>query len=491
MKYIILSILFLFAFNLNAQLGKRVKFKTGVERCLDVMGDPIENCFIMSNAQGEFIPTTIEDVVAEMNISNNSAVDSIYTSGDTLYVVYFDAPTLAYKANGLNGLYSLSNNNKVMSVYQTTLGTNGWTIQKAGGTYGMTFNNSINATVFNGSIEPVRTNNQMGFTGGGRTWRAGASGPTYAITDATTGGTPTRFSIAHGSLITSLTLRSDGDVQFGNYTSSRPYDFFDGTNFAFFNSVGVLKKGNIENLVDVVADSVLIMDQATTRHQLYVLDEAYTTDGTDAGFEQYATSSIGTNALIDEDDGVSIIGQRRSTVSTSGTISGVKLARPLYLGGGVYEYEIGITNIAQLSSAANDYQLIIGLLPPNQAQTHQAEFVGFIYDSIGISALGSAQWVISTTNDAFREIDDTNVLVEIGTPYHLRFVVNENVSQVDFYINHVNVGTHTLAGAMPDDGYADKFVLGYYIKKIAGAGAVSFDVDYQSAKYTYTTPKFN
>lgn len=99
MKHILIAILSLVSFSLLSQapIGKRTRWES-MQQCLDALGDPIEGCIPMSNVSGNYIQTTLQNVLDDLNSLNESSVDSVYVEGDTLYVVFFDSPTLAYYA---------------------------------------------------------------------------------------------------------------------------------------------------------------------------------------------------------------------------------------------------------------------------------------------------------------------------------------------------------------------------------------------------------
>lgn len=282
-KYLIIVFAMLFSIASFAQPGKRLKIKSGLEKCVDALGDPIEDCMIMSLANGEFKPTEIADVVAKLNIENAGAIDSIYANNDTLYVVYFNAPTLSYYAPGLNGLFSSGNNNKkiggTLNTFTTLLPTTLWTLtnnQTNPNQFTIQFSTSsrqLLLTTGAAQLEPLRVTSYIGTTSSSRVWRTGSAAGNYNIVDATTGGTPIRMQIQPGSglpSIPSLLLQSDGDLQLGQYDVTRPFAISP-TNFAGFDANGVLQKYEVdsvfanvlENLPDAkYFQSVIYLDSA-------------------------------------------------------------------------------------------------------------------------------------------------------------------------------------------------------------------------------------
>lgn len=92
MRYLFL-LLVLFPIIANTQVGKRIKFRTGTERCMSA-GIPVADCFILSNGQGEFEPKTLADIKTKLGIPDqdflesggtppNSDADEMYHTGDT------------------------------------------------------------------------------------------------------------------------------------------------------------------------------------------------------------------------------------------------------------------------------------------------------------------------------------------------------------------------------------------------------------------------
>lgn len=266
MKNLITIFILMFAITSFAQPGKRLNIKSGLAKCVDALGDPIEDCMIMSLANGEFKQTEIADVVEKLNISNAGNIDSIYSSanGDTLIVDYIVGDDLKYYAPGINGILSTGNNNKkiggTLNTYTTLLPTTLWTLsnnQSNPNQFNIQFSTSsrqLLITTGAAQLEPLRVSSYIGTTSSSRVWRTGSAGGNYNILDATTGGTPTRLQILPGGglpSIPSLVLQADGDVQMGQYDVTRSLSNTP-TNFAGFDATGVLQKYNTQELVDSI-----------------------------------------------------------------------------------------------------------------------------------------------------------------------------------------------------------------------------------------------
>lgn len=265
--YKILIFLLLISFTVNAQVGKRTKWKSGIERCLDSLGDPIENCFGVSGANGEFLPTTIEDVLAELNIANESAVDSIYTNNDTLFIVYFSAPTLKYKASGLNGIFSASNQNKLIGggisggIFTSYLPSSAWVLDNnlaGANNWKATFANSLRQLqIVAGSSQqaPLRVTGFVSNLSNGKDWRSGGILGGYEVKESSTANAGRAFYIeprngtSNGN--DALTLEADGDITMGGYTSVRSFST-NPLNFSGWDANGTFQKYEIQDLIDTV-----------------------------------------------------------------------------------------------------------------------------------------------------------------------------------------------------------------------------------------------
>lgn len=267
MKQILLFIMMLFTINVIAQSSNqgKTKFRT-MERCLDSNGDPIEGCLIVSRANGTFNPKTLDDFVIQFNAENESAVDSIWTSNDTLYVTYFNAPRLGYKANGLNGIFAASNNNKPILATTALLNPNtDWRINN-----GISGNGLFSFQVKEGFRQVWITNSwatspaqlrlsgtnqaNVDYIATSRTWRLGNSVGAFNLIDVT--GNITPFAIqTTPTLNNTLYLKNNGDILFGGYTSARPFSVFP-KNFTGLGSDGTLQMYEIQDLIDTISNDI-------------------------------------------------------------------------------------------------------------------------------------------------------------------------------------------------------------------------------------------
>lgn len=233
-------LLVLFTSNIIAQSdNKRIKFKSQVERCL-VGGVPQENCIPLSDSEGKFSPSPIGDLLNTLMVESESAIDSIWIENDSLVITFFDAPTIKYKASGLNGIYSVGNNNKqaaVNTILYPTAG--GITWRTSGGLANLGMNTLFScplvptASSVNGyalyALPNAVNRSQLATTASGNTWSLGSIGTSFGILDQTFS-SAIRFRIeangVSGALSSSqwLHIQGNGDFVLGQYRDgTRPY----------------------------------------------------------------------------------------------------------------------------------------------------------------------------------------------------------------------------------------------------------------------------
>lgn len=92
MKFILIILSYFFAFNINAQTNStRIDISKRLERCVDVMGDPVVNCFITTDANGEqvYIDSATMAGISDKSVwyesgsvAANNISDEIYHTGD-------------------------------------------------------------------------------------------------------------------------------------------------------------------------------------------------------------------------------------------------------------------------------------------------------------------------------------------------------------------------------------------------------------------------
>lgn len=300
-KLLITFLLFSISLSLHGQAGGRLNLKSGLQRCLDNMGQPIEDCWITTDAQGkaEYIDNTtfteiINNLIApsmitdyyiqddsmciafyhadgEMYVSDTFCVhvdnvvfaeDSTEIIGDSICVTDDGVTTCLEVGIGMglgNGILDAANHNGLIGggspVYTTRLPTGFWQLTNSKispNTFTMSYNGTFNRFDFSvNSVaqEAVRTTGYYGSTGGARVWRAGTNAAGHwGLIDATTGGLPTVFQAEFGAGFMALQLQADGDIRMANY-ATRPFDS-NPTNFAGWDATGHLHKYSMSDLID-------------------------------------------------------------------------------------------------------------------------------------------------------------------------------------------------------------------------------------------------
>lgn len=271
---ILIFILILLPFVADAQM-KRIYPAKQISRCLDSNGDPIENCLLVSDINGELQMVEFDDLFDLIMSESESAVDSIWVDGDSLRVVFFDSPSIAYYAPGLNGIYSAGNNNKqalVNTIFYPTTGSGVLAFQTpTTGLAKVRFNTNSNTpleltaqTSEGRTILGLPNAGQQSFIsmlGNAETWKFGNNnGAFYMI--------PRRFmsfpvlSIDAPTSITSnpinqLRLYADtiGTISMSGYTTTRSFSD-DPLNFAGWDSDGKLQKYDLQEIIDSVQTSI-------------------------------------------------------------------------------------------------------------------------------------------------------------------------------------------------------------------------------------------
>lgn len=251
-----------------AQGNKRINITSGLQRCLDGSGDPIENCWTHTNSNGKLVYISGEDAAILLSAANEGAVDSIYVSGDTMYVVYFNAPTLAYKASMPNGLYTASNNNTNIKVntiiYPVAPLSTLLTFQKANGTNKVQFNNACPITTYAESVAGIAqssygnatlnclTRLNAGLPTGKPAWDYGILSGSQFIVRCNKNQTKNLFTIdtvLTAAITNTLRIYGNGDIGMANYGSARTLSTGI-SNVAFWDASGVLQKSSLSVLKD-------------------------------------------------------------------------------------------------------------------------------------------------------------------------------------------------------------------------------------------------
>lgn len=251
--------------NLFSQ-ANAVKLKTNLERCR-IDGDYIENCWITTDVNGKAKYITGEEAAIILSSAEAGAVDSIYSSNDTLYVVYFDAPTLAYKASILNGIYSVANNNAQMKVNTINYPTTAFgvvTLQQSNGTNKVQFNNACPLTLYSEASAGIAeshygnvgnfclTRIASGLPSSKPSWDYGIINGSQFIIRCNKNQTKNLLAIdtvLTSAITNTLRIYGNGDIGMANYGSARTKST--GVNsVAFWDASGVLQMSSLSVLKD-------------------------------------------------------------------------------------------------------------------------------------------------------------------------------------------------------------------------------------------------
>lgn len=164
---------------------------------------------------------------------------------------------------------------------------------------------------------------------------------------------------------------------------------------------------------------------------------------------------------------------------------------PYALGGGRIIFEAGMVPTA-LSNSTNRFVYLVGFFGvAGQALTAQDQTNGayFLYDEGGVSSGSSASpnWQCVTAANGVRTFTTTSVPHALNASYKLWVAVNDNASEVLFYINETLVATHNTN--IPN-GTSQLVGWGIGALRIAGTGGTSAGwADYIGYKQKFTTAR--
>lgn len=277
----IAAMTFIAALSCNAQAGKkRISLRDDLQMYKQA-GTPIKDGVIMSDINGKAKWNPIQYVLDLLMSESESAVDSIYISNDTLYITFFDAPTIQYYAPGMNGIYGSANNNKQAKVntilYPTT---GGITWQTTGGLAKLAMNTIFNVPLIptgssvNGyalyGLPNASNRCQLATTASGQAWSSGSNGTAFSIIDQTFA-SATRLRIEAngitGALAASqwLHIQGNGDFVLGQYRDgARTYNN-DFLNLMWTDATGKVEIASKQSLMDEIDEEFNI-----TSSQVYL-----------------------------------------------------------------------------------------------------------------------------------------------------------------------------------------------------------------------------
>jgi hypothetical protein len=162
--------------------------------------------------------------------------------------------------------------------------------------------------------------------------------------------------------------------------------------------------------------------------------------------------------------------------------------KTLYLGQGRWNYETSIL-IPVLSIAASRYRIVCGFGDNNGSAFNEADGVFFIYDEGGTTNGNnpSLNWRCITSAGNVRTNSDTIPVVE-NTWIKLRFEVNDDATEVKFFINDTLVATHTTN--IPRIQNSQTLMVKQGMAKTApGAINTTMWMDYIGYEHYQTTPR--
>jgi hypothetical protein len=174
-----------------------------------------------------------------------------------------------------------------------------------------------------------------------------------------------------------------------------------------------------------------------------------------------------------------------STGTTSGGIAGVATSvNAVRLGGSVWMIDIMIDSIGVLCDGTESYSILAGMFD-NTSGVDQVDGIYFLYDSIGVStgSASSDKWQVVTDSASTRTFFTTSSTVSTSG-HHLRIMLNQDASSVDFIID--NNAARTATVTIPKNRHLG---FGVLIIKSAGSTARTVYTDYLSVEANYVTPK--
>ena len=192
----------------------------------------------------------------------------------------------------------------------------------------------------------------------------------------------------------------------------------------------------------------------TTNNQIGELGWGMSTTGTAATFNN-GSGEASRPSAVNLDTGTTATGRCEINLDINGIVLG---------GGEIYETAIDITT---LSDATNEFDIRVGLCDNNTGDC--TDGVYFLYDRNT-----SVNWIRSTADNSVRTQTVSSTAVSTGWVW-LQFVVANDLSSVEFFVNNVSIGANTTN--IPNQA-VDATGLMFQIIKSAGTASRDFDIDY-------------
>jgi hypothetical protein len=204
-----------------------------------------------------------------------------------------------------------------------------------------------------------------------------------------------------------------------------------------------------------------------------------TNSGTGAATSQLAISATNRPGLLRSTTGTTATGRAALTTGVTAWVAG---------SGGLV-VEIPVT-VATLSTSAQRYQLVVGLLDTLTA-ANQVDCICFVYDEGGVSTGSTATatyWQTATVANSVRTWNSAHSQVTVTAAQWdtLRIEVNAAGTSVAFFVDGIPVATHT---ATIPIGTTRAFGVGWLLIKSVGTTAGTVDADYLLVEHDFTTPR--
>jgi len=183
-------------------------------------------------------------------------------------------------------------------------------------------------------------------------------------------------------------------------------------------------------------------------------------------------------------------GLRTGSTTANGTSvirTDVNIGRYKVQGFGKFVFETAVF-IRVLSTSTDRFTIYAGENNLSTASTTINTGTLFAYDEggVGTGTIASPNWQIITANAGVRTVFVTSIPVVANTMYKLRLEINDNSTEVKYYINDVLVRTET-TNVPPQGQISVQPIVG--ITKSIGTTDCGIVVDYIGMKKKFTTPR--
>ncbi len=187
------------------------------------------------------------------------------------------------------------------------------------------------------------------------------------------------------------------------------------------------------------------------------------------------------NTLVTTNQGSNQVGIVQFTTGTTATGRAALALAPTsqFFGGGVAMFEM-LVRIPTLSVVAQEYIIRLGFGDLVTGADH-VDGIYFEYNR-----LTNVNWLLKTANNSVRTSTDSTVAVAAGAWIKLKAIVNNNGTNVDYYINGTLVGSVTTNIPTTVARVSGPTLI---IVKSAGTTGLTMLVDYFKFSQVFTTPR--